>query len=205
MRSLLLAASCLALAPACSSLSAAPAEATVGFAVGAPAPEFTLSDLDGATHTLADQRGKVVVLEWFNPGCPFVKAAHGAGGPLAAKAKSFTDQGVVWWAINSGAPGKEGHGVDTNKAAVAEWSMAHPVLIDEDGTVGKAYGAVTTPQMVVIKADGTVAYSGALDNAPLGKVTGERVDYVGNALTAVLAGESVSLAETKPWGCSVKY
>ncbi len=171
---------------------------------GSAAPDFTLPDLDGATHSLSAFRGKTVVLEWFNPGCPFVKHAHG-DGPLSDQAARYKDD-VVWIAINSGAPGKQGHGVEANKKAAADWSMDHLVLIDEAGDVGRAYGARTTPQMFVIDAGGTIRYAGALDNAPLGKVEGGAlVNYVDAALAALAAGETVAEDFKKPYGCSVKY
>ena len=173
---------------------------------GQAAPTFELPGLDGTTYDLAATRGKVVVLEWFNPGCPFVKEAHGKGGGLATLAADYTANGVVWWAVNSGAPGKEGHDPAENRAAAASWTMEHPILVDPDGDVGRSYDAKTTPQMVVIDAEGNLAYNGAFDNAPMGRVrTGERVPYFANALDQVLGGEAVSVPTTKPWGCSVKY
>ncbi len=172
-------------------------------APGAAAPDFTLPDLDGATHSLSSFAGKTVVLEWFNPGCPFVKHQH-AEGPLADQASRHKGD-VVWIAINSGGPGEQGHGVEQNKAAVAEWSMDHLVLIDESGEVGKAYGAKTTPHMFVIDASGTIRYEGAVDNAPLGKAKGAPVNYVDAALADLAAGRAVAADFQKPYGCSVKY
>lgn len=173
--------------------------------VGKPAPDFTLTGVDGTAVTLSALRGKPVVLEWFNPGCPFVVYAHEPGGPLATRAAEATAAGVTWLAINSGAPGKQGHGVEVNGEAAKKWSMAHPILVDEDGAVGKQYAAKTTPQMIVIDAQGIVQYAGALDNAPLGKAEGARVEYVDQALSAVQAGQPVATPQTKPYGCSVKY
>ncbi|MCO4746884.1 MAG: redoxin family protein [Proteobacteria bacterium] len=172
----------------------------------ATAPNFELTDLDGTTHTLESLRGKVVVLEWFNPGCPFVVAAHD-GGPLGDMASRWGDKEVVWLAVNSGAPGKQGHGLDVNREAAGTWNMGHPILLDESGEVGKLFGAKTTPQMVVIDPEGQIAYEGALDNAPRGEVKGggDRVPYTDNALTNVVAGEAARPAQTTPWGCSVKY
>ncbi len=170
-----------------------------------PAPEFSLKDLDGTEWTLSAQRGKTVVLEWFNPGCPFVKYAHGEG-PLKDMAKKEMERGVVWWSINSGAPGKQGHGVETNLKARKEWAMAGPILLDESGGVGQLYQAKTTPNMVVIDTAGSIVYRGALDNAPLGKAPGEGyVNYVEAALAALAAGEPIEVAETQSYGCSVKY
>jgi peroxiredoxin len=139
--------------------------------IGEPAPGFSLPDLDGKTVSLADFAGKTVVLEWFNPDCPFVKYAH-TEGPLAAMAVEQSEAGVVWLAINSGAPGKQGAGVERNREAAAEWKMSHPILLDEDGKVGHAYGATTTPHMFVIDGAGKLVYAGGLDNAPLGRVDG---------------------------------
>lgn len=173
--------------------------------VGQMAPDFELTDLDGKTHKLSDYKGKTVVLEWFNPGCPFVVAAHDEG-PLKDMAKASMGKDVVWLAINSGAPGKQGHGVDVNKSAATEWGMENPILIDEDGKVGRMFAAKTTPQMVVIQPDGTIGYGGALDNAPRNEPPEAGYQaFTQNAVDAVLGGEKPSPAKTQPWGCSVKY
>jgi peroxiredoxin len=140
--------------------------------VGEPAPGFTLPSVAGESISLADYAGKTVVLEWFNPDCPFVKYAHDAGGPLATLANEQSKAGIVWLAINSGAPGKQGAGVERNKQAQVDWKLEHPILIDEDGKVGQTYGAQTTPHMFVIDPAGKLIYAGALDNAPLGRVEG---------------------------------
>lgn len=172
--------------------------------VGKEAPAFELTDTDGKKVSLASFRGKTVVLEWFNADCPFVKYAHG-GGPLTDMAARHAKKGVVWLAINSNAPGKQGAGKERNAKAKKDWKLDHPILLDEDGTVGKLYGARTTPHMFVIDAKGVLVYAGGLDNAPLGKTEAELVPYVENALAAVVAGKKVETAETKPYGCSVKY
>ena len=174
--------------------------------VGAPAPDFTLSATDGTSFHLADLRGKVVVLEWFNPDCPFVVNAHG-GGPLATLPASWTQKGVVWLAVNSSAPGKQGNGKERNEKARADWNLGYPVLLDESGTVGKAYGAKTTPHLFVVDPAGTLAYAGALDNAPLGKVDGGGavVKYADGAVGAVVGGMPVPTPTTQSYGCSVKY
>lgn len=169
------------------------------------APDFTLKDLDGNQVSLASFRGKTVVLEWFNPGCPFVQYAHGKG-PLKDMAAKKTAEGIVWLSINSGAPGKQGHGIDVNKKAAADWNMKNPILIDDSGQVGKAYGAKTSPHMYIIDKDGQLVYRGALDNAPLGEVRGDTlVSHVETALAALAAGAPVEPVETTPYGCSVKY
>jgi peroxiredoxin len=176
--------------------------------VGQPAPDFTLRDLDGNVHKLSDQKGKVVVLEWFNPGCPYVVAAHTKGSLVDAAARA-SKEGVVWFAVNSGAPGKQGHGVETNRAAAKSWAMPNPVLIDESGAVGKAYGATNTPHMFVIGKDGKLAYKGAIDNSPDGErgapQGGVLVEYVSDALADLAAGRPVRTPQTKAYGCGVKY
>jgi len=162
--------------------------------VGQPAPEFSLQDLDGKVHKLSDLKGKVVVLEWFNPGCPYVVAAHTKGSLVDAGARA-SKEGVVWLAINSGAPGKQGHGVETNRAAARGWSMSYPILIDESGAVGKAYGATNTPHMFVVGKDGKLAYKGAIDNSPDGErgapQGGTLVEYVSAAIADLAAGRPV--------------
>lgn len=184
---------------------AGPTEASA--AVGKPAPTFTLPSVDGASISLTDLQGQVVVLEWFNPDCPFVVHAHEPAGPLhQLGSQTHAQDGVVWLAINSGAPGRQGHGADRNRAAAKGWNLTHPILLDESGEVGRAYGAKTTPQMFVIDRGGTLRYAGGLDDAPLGKAPGDAATpFFGNALQQVLDGEPVSVPETKPYGCSVKY
>ncbi|MBZ0237176.1 MAG: redoxin domain-containing protein [Deltaproteobacteria bacterium] len=176
--------------------------------VGKPAPDFTLETLDGKKVSLASYKGKPVVLEWFNPGCPFVVKSH-TKGSLVETAKKHTDAGVVWLAINSGAPGKQGHDVADNEAAVKAWKMAHPVLRDVTGETGKAYGATNTPNMFVIDPSGTVVYAGAIDNSPDGEggapTGGTLVNYVDAALGDLAAGRPVATPVTKPYGCGVKY
>jgi len=183
---------------ACSPANAQSAE------VGKLAPDFTLTDTDGKPVSLATFRGKTVVIEWFNPDCPFVKHAHGQG-PLKSMAARHIKKGIVWLAVNSGAPGKQGHGVARNAQARKEFALDHPVLIDQDGKVGRAYGARTTPHLYVIDAKGTLVYAGAVDNAPLGEADGKPVNYVEGALEALGAGKKVDPAQTKSYGCSVKY
>ena len=177
---------------------------TTAAKVGAPAPAFTLKDTDGKTINLADLKGKVVVLEWFNPECPFVKKHHEKFNTMVDTYNAFKDKGVVWVAINSGAAGQEGAGLEKSKKAAADWKLPYPVLLDESGATGKAYGAKTTPHMYIINTDGVLAYAGAIDNDRSADKAGT-VNYVKQALTQVLAKETVTEAETKPYGCSVKY
>ena len=196
-----------ALGSATAAAAAAPvSEGAPAAAVGKPAPDFTLADLDGKEVKLSSFKGKVVVLEWFNPGCPFVVRSH-TKGSLIDTAKKHTDKGVVWLAINSGAPGKQGHEVAENQEAIKTWSIGHPVLRDVDGTVGKAYGATNTPNMFVIDATGTVVYAGAIDNSPDGEgqtpIGGTLINHVDDALSDVAAGRPVVTPLTKPYGCGV--
>lgn len=176
--------------------------------VGKPAPDFTLPDLDGKTVALSAFKGKTVVLEWFNPRCPFVVAAHTKGSLIDA-AKRHTDAGVVWLAVNSGAPGKQGHEVAENQDGAKTFAMAHPILRDVDGKVGRAYGATNTPNLFVIDGAGVVRYAGAVDNSPDGEGKspegGTLVRYVDAALADLAAGRAVATPHTKPYGCSVKY
>ncbi len=176
--------------------------------LGSAAPDFTLKDLDGKPVKLADFKGKTVVLEWFNPDCPFVKAAH-TKGPLVDTAKKQTAKGVVWLGINSGAPGKQGTGVEKNQTAVKTFGLVNPVLLDESGAVGKAYGATNTPHVFIINAKGVLVYRGAADNSPDGEgqspTGGKLINYVDAALADLAAGKAVGTPESKASGCSVKY
>jgi peroxiredoxin len=174
--------------------------------IGKPAPDFTLQDLDGKSVQLSQMKGKTVVLEWFNPGCPFVKANH-TKGSLKGMAKRFADKGIVWLAINSGAPGKQGHGVDTNKEAKGTWGMEYPILLDEKGDVGRMYGAKTTPHMYVIDPQGILVYMGAIDNTQGGEPEKEDkvINYVDTALGELAAGKPITTKTSEPYGCSVKY
>jgi peroxiredoxin len=190
--------------------SSAPAPAPVmeSAKVGSPAPDFELADLDGNRVKLSSFKGKTVVLEWFNPECPFVKMSHTKGSLVNTAARHMKD-GTVWLAINSGAPGKQGHGVDKNKEGLQRFGMSHPVLLDETGVVGKAYGAKRTPHLFVIDTNGTLVYRGAIDNSPDGEgesaPDGKLVNYVDNALADVAAKRAVATPETPAYGCSVKY
>ena len=176
--------------------------------IGALAPDFELPDLDGKLVKLSSFRGSPVVLEWFNPGCPFVKASHTKGSLVSAAAR-HGKAGVVWLAINSGAPGKQGHGVEVNREGRVTFKLEHPVLLDESGRVGRAYAAAHTPHMYVIDAQGVLVYRGAIDNSPDGEgespTGGKLVNYVDAALTDLQAKRPVALAETEAYGCSVKY
>jgi peroxiredoxin len=184
------------------------AAAAAGAEPGAPAPDFTLKDLDGKSVHLADLKGKLVVLEWFNPECPFVRAAH-TKGSLVGYAGTAVKRGVVWLAVNSAAPGKQGNGIDKNRAGVTAFKLSHPVLLDESGAVGRAYGATNTPHLFVIGKDQKLLYKGAIDNSPDGEggspEGGGLINYVEQALADIAAGRPIKTPSTKAYGCRVKY
>jgi peroxiredoxin len=183
----------------------APALATPAAELGRPAPDFALKALDGKQVKLVDFKGKKVVLEWFNPECPFVVYAH-TKGPLTDMAEQHARKGVVWLAINSGAPGKQGTGLERNAAMARQYGIKHPVLLDESGVVGRSYGATATPHMYVINEQGVLVYSGALDNAPRGDAQGAKpLNYVAQALAELATQKTITVPATRPYGCSVKY
>jgi peroxiredoxin len=194
-------------APTAAKESMKPAEpATPSIKVGEKAPDFTLTDTDGKKHTLSDyaKAGKIVVLEWFNPDCPFIKKHHTKATTMNDLAAEQQKKDVVWLAINSGAPGKQGAGLERNKAAKTEYKMNYPILLDEAGTVGRMYGAKTTPHMFVIAKDGTLIYKGAIDDDKSPDKVGATL-YVRTAVNSYAAGEKVEPSETTSYGCSVKY
>lgn len=185
-------------------------EAPTGAAIGSPAPDFTLKDLDGKEVSLASFKGKTVVLEWFNAECPFVKNSYGKGSLKDGFAKKATAKGdVVWLAINSGAPGKQGAGAEKSREGAQKLGAEHPILLDEEGKVGKAYGATNTPHMFVVDPRGTLVYAGAIDNSPDGEGEsaegGKLVNHVEAALSDIAAGKPVAVSRTKAYGCGVKY
>lgn len=172
------------------------------------APAFTLTAADGAEHSLSDFDGKIVVLEWVNHGCPFVVKFY-SGGHMQALQKEMVEQGVVWLSICSSAPGEQGWMTkeDQLKTITEKGINATAVLIDEDGTVGRAFGARTTPHMFVIDKEGNIAYQGAIDSIRSTRAADipNARNYVREAVAALLAGEPVPVAQTQPYGCSVKY
>ncbi len=178
-------------------------EGAKGAKIGDMAPAFSLKDQDGNTVSLADYKGKIVVLEWFNDDCPVVVRCHKAK-TMTTLASEFKAKDVVWLAIDSTNP-KHGN-FGTNKETLKSWGITYPVLNDAEGTTGKAYGAATTPHMFIIGKDGRLAYMGAIDNDKSGNMPeAERTNYVKQALNQLVAGETVTTAETKSYGCSVKY
>lgn len=177
-----------------------------GAVVGEAAPDFKLKDTEGKEWNLSQltKEGKIVVLEWFNPECPFVVKHHKVNKTMADLSKEFKEKGVVWLAVNSGAPGLQGAGLEKNKQAREDFKIEYPVLLDEKGEVGRAYGAKTTPHMFVIDKDGVLRYAGAIDNNKSPTEAGD-TNYVKNALLSVINGETVAVQTERPYGCSVKY
>jgi len=193
---------------AITSLAASALFAAESPSVGADAPNFSLPDAKGKTHSLADYKGKTVVLEWFNHECPFVKKHYGSDN-MQKLQKEYAGKNVVWLTINSSAPGKEGHLTPESANKIAgDWKMdSTTLLLDADGKAGQSYGAKNTPHMFVINKDGKVVYQGAIDSKPSPNPSDipSSTNYVKAALDETLAGKPVSNASTKPYGCSVKY
>ncbi len=181
-----------------------------GIETGKPAPDFSLSDEQGKTVKLSDFKGKTVVLEWLNEGCPFVQKHYHDSGNLPALQKKYTDKKVVWLSIVSSAEGKQGYWATGEEArafkAQQKAAMTH-ILKDADGAVGRAYGAKTTPHMFIIDAKGVLAYQGAIDDKASTKARDipKAKNWVAQALDEILAKKPVSVSDTKPYGCSVKY
>jgi len=185
-------------------LAVAALPALAGATVGDPAPAFTLKGVDGQTRSLADYKGKVVVLEWINPNCP-VSNRHAREKTMTELVKQHGE--VVWLGINSTSPSSGDFLKPAEHIAYDQkFGITYPVLYDESGQVGHAYGAKTTPHMFIVGADGKVAYNGAIDDDPPGrKARADRLNYVGHGLDAEKKGGSPDPASTKPYGCSVKY
>jgi peroxiredoxin len=176
--------------------------------IGKPAPPFTLMGSDGQQHSLTSEKGKIVVLEWLNHGCPYVRA-HYSTGNMQALQKELTAKGVVWLSIISSAPGKQGYVTPEQAAADAKETGSHAtaILLDPTGKVGHRYGAKTTPHMFVIDASGKLVYKGAIDDHPTFSTDGltDAKNYVRQAVGEVMAGKPVSVAVTNSYGCSIKY
>ncbi|HEX4055176.1 MAG TPA: redoxin domain-containing protein [Tepidisphaeraceae bacterium] len=172
----------------------------LGVSIGAKAPDFTLQDQNGKPVSLHDFAGKIVVLEWTNPQCPFVQR-HYHQKTMQTLASQFESKNVSWLAINSTSSATN----DSNKQWAEAQSISYPILNDSNGTVGKEYHATNTPDMYVIGTDGTLLYQGAIDNDKAGDMTTGKVNYVHQALEEILSGKAVSTPQTKPYGCGVKY
>ncbi|MBC7980343.1 MAG: redoxin domain-containing protein [Armatimonadetes bacterium] len=176
--------------------------------IGKPAPAFTTKNVKGEKVSLADFKGKVVVLEWLNFDCPFVKKHYSSGNMQKLQSDSIGKE-VVWLTVNSSAEGKQGYleGSKLAEKATAEGSKASQILVDSDGVVGKAYDAKVTPHMMIVSKDGKLAYSGAIDSKASTEVADvETADKLfANALDAVIAGKEVMDAKNEPYGCGVKF
>jgi peroxiredoxin len=176
--------------------------------VGEPAPGFTAVDSNGKNQSLSDYKGKYVVLEWHNQGCPYTKK-HYESGNMQRLQKEWTAKGVVWFTVISSAPGTQGFVTPSQENDYVKQVNAVPtaVLMDPGGTLGKLYDAKTTPHMYIIDPHGTLIYNGAIDDKP----TSDQADiktsknYVSTALGEALAGKPITDAATRPYGCSVKY
>jgi peroxiredoxin len=176
--------------------------------VGSAGPGFSLTDAKGKTHSLSQYKGKYVVLEWFNPECPFVKKHYGSGN-MQKLQEEYTRRGVVWLTINSSAPGTLGALTpEQGEQKMTEWKTRNTaLLLDSDGKAGRAYGAKNTPNMVVVNPEGRIVYEGAIDSKATPNPTDipNSTNYVKVALDESLAGKPVSTARTKPYGCAVEY
>lgn len=184
------------------------AAAQASAVVGQPAPAFSLTDVNGKTVRLSDFKGKHVVLEWVNPGCPFVRKHYNSGNMPATQALA-RDKDVVWLAINST---EKAHTDYMDPLKLAAWlnerkSATTAVLMDEPGAVGKAYGARTTPHMYIVNPQGQLIYAGAIDSIPSARAEDipRATNYVKQGLSEALAGKPLSAANTAPYGCTIKY
>ncbi len=176
--------------------------------VGDAAPNFTGTDTHGQIHKLSDYRGKFVVLEWTNNGCPYTEK-HYDSGNMQALQKAWTAKGVVWLTILSSAPGQQGYMTASEENAYIAKVHADPTaaLLDPNGAIGHEYEAKTTPHMFVINPEGKLIYAGAIDDHPTtdpSDIKSSR-NYVSEALTDAMSGKQIATAYTRPYGCSVKY
>jgi hypothetical protein len=187
-------------------LNTDPAVAAV--ATGAQAPAFSVQDANGQTRTLAEFRGRTVILEWTNHGCPYVRKHYDAGN-MQSLQRDATADGIVWLQVISSAPGEQGHLDGTGALARVRTDNAAPTatLLDPSGTMGRAYGALNTPQMFIINGEGRVLYQGAIDDRPSARPSSLEGanNYVRAALEDIEAGRAVRTATTQPYGCAVKY
>jgi peroxiredoxin len=207
-RSALQSALHIALAVTTLAFAAASPAAFASAAVGQPAPDFTVKDATGKTVKLSDFKGKHVVLEWTNPGCPFVQKHYNSGN-MPATQKEAMAKGVVWLSVNST---EKAAGDYLEPAKLTAWakdkqSVQTAMLMDEEGTVGKAYGARTTPHMYIVNPQGVLVYAGGIDSIASARAEDIKTatNYVRQGLDETLAGKPVSQANTRPYGCSIKY
>ncbi len=192
----------VALAVACLSLP------SLAVRVGDAAPNFTGVDSNGKTHELSEYKGKYVVLEWHNQGCPYTRK-HYTSGNMQSLQKEWTAKGVVWLTIISSAPGQQGYVTAAEENSYMARMHAAPTaaLLDPDGKIGHLYNAKTTPHMFVIDPSGKLIYEGAIDDHATPDVSdiSQSKNYVSDALTEAMQGKQVATAYTRPYGCSVKY
>lgn len=176
--------------------------------LGAPAPSFTLIDSKGNSVSLADFKGKTVVLEWTNHECPYVRKHYG-GNNMQGLQKKWTAQGVVWLTLVSSHPGAQGfvHGLEANKLTEERGAVPTAVLLDPKGGVGRSYGAQVTPHMYVITGEGALVYMGGIDDKPSTRLEDLKTakNFVDAALSEVVAGKAVSVKTSRPYGCTIKY
>lgn len=176
--------------------------------VGSAAPAFTAVDSNGKTVSLADFKGKTVVLEWTNHDCPFVRKHYG-GTNMQALQKKWTGEGVVWLTLISSMPGSQGFvtAAEANKLTADRSAAPTAVLFDTKGDIGRSYGAQVTPHMYIIKGDGVLAYMGGIDDKPTTKLEDLKTakNFVDAALTEIAAGKPVSVTTARPYGCTIKY
>jgi len=186
--------------------SGGPAVASVQ--TGEPAPAFSVRDANGQTRTLDEFRGRLVVLEWFNHGCPYVRKHYDAGAMQALQQSAVAD-GAVWLQVISSARGEQGYLDGPGAIARMQTENAHATatLLDPSGVMGRAYGARNTPQMFIISPEGRVVYQGAIDDRPSARPASLEgaTNYVSAALADIEAGRAVQVAETTPYGCTIKY
>jgi hypothetical protein len=183
-------------------------EAVASVATGAQAPAFSVVDGNGATRTLAEFAGRMVILEWTNHGCPYVRKHYDSRNMQTLQQEAAVD-GIVWLQVISSAPGEQGYLDGPGALARVQTDNAHPAatLLDPQGVMGRAYGATNTPQMFIISGEGVILYQGAIDDRPSARAsTLEGANnYVRAALADIAAGRPVQTATTTPYGCSVKY
>ncbi|MBK7644785.1 MAG: redoxin domain-containing protein [Planctomycetes bacterium] len=172
--------------------------------IGKAAPAFTLKDLAGKEVSLSDYKGKTVVLEWFQPSCPYCVGTYKDDGACRTTSERLAKEGVVWLLVNSTNSDNPDSKVENNKEFFDSRKLSRTVLMDTDGRVGHAYGAKSTPHCMVIDAKGNLAYRGAIDNAQE-KDAKEKVNYVAAAIAELKAEKPVSISETRSYGCGVKY
>lgn len=193
----------------CALMFTVPVLAMAAATPGVKAPEFSEVDAAGKTHSLENYKGRWLVLEWFNKDCPYVKKHYGSGN-MQALQKKYTGQDINWLTVISSAKGKQGY---LEPAQAAEVAASHnlnasaPFLLDADGSMGRAYGAKTTPHMFIINPEGLVVYAGAIDDNDSANpaVIASSANYVAAALDASLTGDAVKVASSRAYGCSIKY